>query len=131
MNMPAQPTCTCMLSLHTVPESYSYSYLVLTPYLWITHPVVASSRCRKTAVSTSSERMPASVKCCSSVVSHVLLSTNRAALAQFIKVSHARRGCLRSVQQRLRTKRHFRALRLGNRAKTNSRPARSACEQEL
>ena len=44
MNMPAQPTCTCMLSLHTVPESYSYSYLVLTPYLWITHPLVASGQ---------------------------------------------------------------------------------------
>ena len=89
MNMPAQPTCTCMLSLHTVPESYSYSYsysyLVLTPYLWITHPLVASSRCRKTAVGTSSERMPASVKCCSSVLSHVLLSTNRAAPAQFTR----------------------------------------------
>ena len=86
MNMPAQPTCTCMLSLHTVPESYSYSYLVLTPYLWITHPLVVSSRCRKTAVGTSSERMPASVKGCSSVLSHVLLLTNRAAPAQFTSI---------------------------------------------
>ena len=88
MNMPAQPTCTCMLSLHTVPESYSYSYsyLVLTPYLWITHPLVVSSRCRKTAVDTSSERMPASVKGCSSVLSHVLLLTNRAAPAQFTSI---------------------------------------------
>jgi hypothetical protein len=33
MAMPAQPTCTCMLSLHTVPESDSYlilSYLILS-----------------------------------------------------------------------------------------------------
>jgi hypothetical protein len=61
MNMPAQPTCTCMLSLHTVPESYSYSYLVLTPYLWITHPLVASGRRDRIA---SPGSVPQKRNCC-------------------------------------------------------------------